>query len=195
VGSLALFRVLKAPEPFLAISSPKGTYLIQFTGHRDRPKLPLVNHQVDFSVTKNQQVYLANRFVHSADWMDMPFDLAYPDYRWLSENILQLYDAESFNSRQTKIIRVINKTSRRIQYVRVKSNDSFLLLDIQPGSTTILEVTARADFRWIEVEGGFSNDRLIKSINRDFDVSQNYKGPLPYDIVIDDNGVSIVSAE
>lgn len=196
VGAVVLFRVLKDPKPFLTISSPQGTYVIQFTGDRERPKFPLVNHHVAFSVIRNQQVYVASKVIHSCDWLDKPFDFAYPDHRWLSENTLQLYNARRFNAGQADRIRVINKTLESVQQLRVKSDDSFLVFDIQPGSTTILPLTVRrGDFRWIKVEGGFSKGGLIKPVIADFDIESNSTGPFTYDILIDENGASIVQIE
>jgi hypothetical protein len=72
---------------------------------------PLVSHHVAFSVNKNHNVYVGRKFFHSGDWLDPSFELAYPDYEWISEATLRLYDADAFNSQSTDTVRVINRTS------------------------------------------------------------------------------------
>jgi hypothetical protein len=196
VGTVTVYRFVKPTKPFLVTSSPKGTYAVAFTGDRERPKYPFITHHVMYSVTKNQKDYLDPTSIHSGDWMDASFELQYPDYQWVSEDILQLFRGEFFSKEPRESIRVINKATEKVQYLRIDSIDAFLLFDIQPTSEITLTVSARrGDSRWIEVECGLSEGRNIKQDDVTFIVDSNKKGPFTYDITIDDSGITINSSE
>jgi hypothetical protein len=65
VGSLTLWKITTQSESFLSTTSPKGTYTVRLTGRKDRPKVPFLNHQVLFSVSREEKVVVANRYLHS----------------------------------------------------------------------------------------------------------------------------------
>lgn len=85
VGSVTLFKITTEPEAFLSTSSPRGTYTVRLTGRKDRPKVPFVSHRVVFSVSRDKEVFLANKYLHSGDWFDPSFDLWYPEHTWVSQ--------------------------------------------------------------------------------------------------------------
>jgi len=82
VGSLTLWKITTQSESFLSTTSPKGTYTVRLTGRKDRPKVPFLNHQVLFSVSREEKVVVANSYLHSGDWFDPSFDILYPDHAW-----------------------------------------------------------------------------------------------------------------
>jgi hypothetical protein len=81
-GSVTLWKITTQPGSFLSTTSPKGIYTVKLTGRKDRPKVPFLNHQVLFSVSRNEKVVVANKYLHSGDWFDPSFDILYPDHAW-----------------------------------------------------------------------------------------------------------------
>jgi hypothetical protein len=69
-GSVTLWKITTQPGSFLSTTSPKGIYTVKLTGRKDRPKVPFLNHQVLFSVSRNEKVVVANKYLHSGDWFD-----------------------------------------------------------------------------------------------------------------------------
>lgn len=196
VGSVALFKIAAQSEAFLSTTSPKGTYTVQLTGLKDRPKVPFVSHKVLFSVSKGDKVLLSNEYLHSGDWLDPSFDLSYPEHRWVSDDILHFYRKELFNDDQHESIVILNKTGETIQYIRVTSVDTLLLFDLRPVSTTTLAVsTPRGDSRWINVEGEFLGGRRIKGNGIGFLFPKDKKGPFAYYVHINGNSLTIESPD
>jgi hypothetical protein len=195
LAGVAVVRTLKQTEPVLTTSSPNGTYNVRLTGRRDRPKMLFVTNQVFFSVTKNGQEFLTNKYIHSGDWLDPSFDSSYPQHAWVSEDRLRFYREDFFRDGQPETIVVQNKTQKDIQYLRVASVDAFLLFDMQPGTAIKLIVSGpRADNRWITVEGEFSDRQSIKQ-NEGFVFNKEKKGPFTYHITINSDKTTIDSPE
>ena len=192
VGSVTLVKTIIPAEPFLTTTSPKGTYTVRLTGRKDRPRIPFVDHKVRFSVTKGEKLFLADKFLHSGDWLDPSFELWYPENSWLSENILQFYKKEFRSDGAQESIIVLNKTAETIPFLRIVSVDTFLLFDVQPGTQSTLMVSAsRTDSRWVSVEGELSGHRAIKSAEEGFVVAAGQKGPFVYYIYVTENGITI----
>src|SRR5829696_1819241 len=196
VGSVTVFQAIRPGEPFLSTTSPQGTYTVQLTGQQDRPRIPFVEHEVRFSVTRDEKAHLANKFLHSGDWMDPSFELWYPEHSWLNEHVLQFYKKEFRSDGAQESVLVVNKTSETILYLRVASVDTFLILDAAPGSATTLTVSApRTDSRWISVEGEFAGGRSIKREGVGFAIPKGQKGPFVYHVYVNENGVAIESPD
>ena len=140
VGAVHIVQTIRHREVVLTTSSPANTYTVTLAGQRDRPKVPLLYHQVRFSVSKSKgaKESLTNKYLHSGDWFDPSFDHLYRQHNWVQENVLQLYNEEFFNDGERENIVVQNKTDKVIEYLRVRSTDTFLLFDIQPGATFTL---------------------------------------------------------
>jgi len=196
VGSISLVRTIIPAEPFVTTTSPKGTYTVRLTGRKDRPRIPFVEHEVRFSVSKGERLFLADKFLHSGDWLDPSFELWFPENSWLSENILQFYKREFRSDGAHESIVVLNKTAETILYLRIVSVDTFLLFDVQPGAASTLAVSApRTDSRWVSVEGEFSGHRAIKSAEAGFVVAAAQKGPFVYYVYVNEDGISIESPD
>jgi hypothetical protein len=194
VGAVQVVKITNQGDIFLTTSSPKGSYVVSLTGRKDRPKLPMVNHEVRFSLAKTGKASLTNKYLHSGDWFDPSFDLLYPQHNWVQENVLQFYKEEFFNEGERQSIVVQNKTKRGIGYLRVTSIDSFLLFDIQPGATITLVVSApRADNTWITVEGEFFELQQIRQTGVGFLFPKGRKGPFAYNVYVNEDDVTIES--
>jgi len=194
VGSLTLWKIKTQSESFLSTTSPKGTYTVRLTGRKDRPKVPFLNHQVLFSVSREEKVVVANSYLHSGDWFDPSFDILYPDHAWENNEILHFHKKEYFADGQPEQVVVLNKTTETIQYLRVTSVDTFLLFDVQPESTTRLAVSgSRAGSTWINVEGQFSDGTPIQGRGVGFVFPKSKQPPFTYYIYIDKNSFTIES--
>jgi len=195
VGSLTLWKITTQSESFLSTTSPKGTYTVRLTGRKDRPKVPFLNHQVLFSVSREEKVVVANSYLHSGDWFDPSFDILYPDHAWENNEILHFYKKEYFADGQPEQVVVLNKTTETIQYLHVTSVDTFLLFDIQPESTTRLVVSRpRADSRWIKIAGQFSDGTPIQGKGVGFVLPKSKQPPFTYYIYIDKKSFTIESS-
>jgi len=196
VGSVILVRTLIPAGPFLTTTSPKGTYTVRLTGRKDRPRIPFVNHEVRFSVTKGEKLFLSDKFLHSGDWLDPSFELWYPENSWFSENILQFYKREFRSDGAQESIIVLNKTAQTIPFLRIVSVDTFLLFDVQAGTASTLAVSApRTDSRWVSVEGELAGHHAIKSAEEGFVLAAAQKGPFVYYVYVTENGISIESLD
>jgi hypothetical protein len=196
VGSITLWKITTQSESFLSTTSPKGTYTVRLTGRKDRPKLPFLNHQVLFSVSREEKVVVANRYLHSGDWFDPSFEILYPDHAWENDEILHFYKKEFFADGQPEQVVVLNKTTGTIQHLCVTSVDTFLLFDIQPESTTRLVVSRpRGDSRWIKIEGQFSDGTPIQGRGVGFVFPKSKQLPFTYYIYIDKKSFTIESPD
>jgi hypothetical protein len=196
VGSVTVVKTTRHNGVFLTTSSPKGSYTVRLTGRKDRPKVPLVSHEVSFSVSKDGKLFLTNKYLHSGDWFDPSFEILYPQHNWAREDALQFYREEFFSEAQRESIVVQNKTQKVIQYLRVTTVDSFLLFDIQPDAKSTLVISApRGDYRWITVEGEFLEGSKIKQNGVGFLFPKGRKGPFAYNIYVNEDSLTIESPE
>jgi hypothetical protein len=196
VGSVQVVKTTIQNDVFLTTSSPKGSYTVRLTGRNDRPKVPLVSHEVLFSVSKDGKVFLTNKYLHSGDWFDPSFNLLYPQHNWVGEDTLHFYKQEFFSEGERESIEVQNRTQKVIQYLRVTSVDSFLFFSMQPGAMSTLIVSApRADNRWVTIEGEFSDGQIIKQTGVGFLFTKGRKGPFAYYIHINEDGLTIESPD
>lgn len=157
---------------FLTTSSPKQTYRVRLSGRSKQPSLPIVVNTVYFSVEKQSQSFLADKYVHSGDWFDPSYNHLYPQHDWAGENVLHLYDAEDFADGSPSKIVVRNSSPEAIKYLRVTAGDTHLLLDLEPGSQTELKIpSTRGDLEYVVVEGEFSSSKPIENVGQNFFVN------------------------
>ena len=195
VGSVVIVSRYQS-DVVLTTSSPKGTYTVRLTGQRDRPKVPLITHEVLFSVSKDGKDVLTNKYLHSGDWFDPSFDVLYPQHNWVREDVLHFYRKESFDEAGRESIVIVNRTDRVVHYLQVTSVDSFLLFDIPPGALTTLTASApRSDLRWLAAEGEFVDGRKIERNGADFLLRSGSKQSFVYYVYIDEDALKIESPD
>lgn len=193
--SLLVYRWVTPDPVFFTTSSPRGTYTIELSGRKERAVLP-ISQTVHFSTLKNGKPLLSNKYLHSGDWLDPSFEILYPDHRWVGENILKFYREENSSKGSQDSIVISNQTGKVINYLRVTSNDLFLLFDVQPGSETKLSVSpSMGDLRWISVEGELSEKQSIAKNGVDFIIPKGLNGPFLYNIYITEEGTAIESTQ
>ena len=75
---------------WLSTSSPNKTYKVELTGDKERGGF-IIPSVVGYKVIKENQVIAENLSIHSGDWMDISFELAYPEHTWISENVIRFW--------------------------------------------------------------------------------------------------------
>jgi hypothetical protein len=185
--SLTLYKFSVNHSPFLVTALPKGTYTVKLTGQKERPYF--FTNEVHFHVFKNEKTFLNDKYLHSGDAFDLSFESGYPNYQWLDENILHFYNEKNFIADKPDNLIVVNKTDKVIKYLRIYSQDKFLLFDIQPGSETKIPVTNfSSEYLWVDVEG--ENDEG-RNIGNSVNLSKN-KTNYPFTVYIYINNDSLI---
>ena len=187
--SLAIHNAAAEANPFLTAPSPSGTYTVNLTGRKERPFL--IPNTVDYHALKVGEPFLASRHLHSAwDFMDLSFELGYPDHRWVSDNILQLYNERYFSDGEPDALVIVNRAGQIIKHLRVQSVDQFLLFDLQPGAETrLLNSRPRGDYKDFHVVGEFYNGRRFEG-GKSLRLNKRLGGPFTYYIYISGDGAT-----
>ena len=193
VGIAVVFAVvaayiLQGRKAFLTTSSPAGMYKLVLSGEKDRPSLPMVDHSVFLTVFKNEKTLLASREIYSGDWLDAGFDDWYPQHRWLTEQSVHFYRDQFRQDGPNDTITVQNNSTKKISYLKVISVDILIILELDPKSTAVFSVSrARADSKWVSVDGQFESAQPIIGASQDFDLRKK-TGPFSF-------GISVADAE
>jgi hypothetical protein len=170
-------------------SSPNKTYTVKLTGNKGRGGL-IIPSVVGYRVFKDNQIVAKNSWVHSGDWMDISFELAYSEHAWVSENVLRFWRNPHMPEEKNKfdILLISNDTDKTIKYLEVKARDMFLVFELQPNSTLRLLSTHQSwsygtwiggefeDGRNIEYRTGFTHDddKLNKPLRHCLSVNYCY---------------------
>jgi hypothetical protein len=145
------------PVVWLSSSSPNHTYKVELTGDKGRGGffIPAV---VKYTLIKNGHLLAKNRKAHSGDAMDISFELAYPEYTWINENVMRFWrkTSEVIDNR-SNTIRISNVANKAVKYMFLKTKDMFFIFDIQPHSTLRLSFTRQSEGTGIWCEGEFDD--------------------------------------
>lgn len=193
LGGLAVYmtyRWQKDVQPFLSISSPDRKYTISFSGQKDRPVLPFVDHSVRFEITTQGEILLKSRMFLSGDSLDPSFEILFPNHEWIGNNTLLLYRNQYRRDTAPDTVEVINSSDVTIRYLGIRSTDCAILLDVRPHSTITFKISgARIDSQSIFVEGLLSDARELPSQGAGFDIQD--KKPLALRITISETDITI----
>jgi hypothetical protein len=145
---------------FLRTASPGNTYTINLKG--DKSRAFIIPNEVRADVFKLGQPFVSDIWLHSAlDAFDLSFEAGFPDVRWLGESTVEFYRAQYFEDGMDSLL-VSNKAEKSVKYLRVQSENTFLLFDMQSGTSISLVLPApRGDSQWIAVEGAFTDGTEI----------------------------------
>ena len=155
-------RILFFTPEILTSSSPAGTYSVTLTGQSERPVLPAFKHRVWFRVVKDGKPYISDKYFHSGDWFDPSFSILYPQRAWHSENILHLYTEEFFRRGPAGVGVIRNTSDKTIKYLRVVSDDVYLIFDLDPGSVVRVSVPPPRGDVYLGAEGEFVDNVRIE---------------------------------
>jgi hypothetical protein len=187
--SLALFHPATESKPFFTTTSPGNTYTVMLTGQKERPLFFTV--EVHFNVLKSGQTFLLDKYLHSGDSEDLSFEVGYPNYHWITENVIQFYREDNFNDGKPDTLIIVNNTDQAIKYAKIETVDKFLIFDLQPGNEIkVLDSPRRGDAKWLGVEGEFYNGIKIGGNGVSLTPPKNSSGPYTYYIRITSNGAT-----
>lgn len=156
---LALYKISR--PPFFVTESPDSTYTVNLFGQKERPAFFTV--EVGVTVLKDKTPFLPYQTLHSGDFMDLSFELGYPDSRWVGDNVLQFYNEENFDNGKSQVIFLSNNSNKTIKHLRLGSWDWFLLFDVLPGAHVRLSASpTKGDDAWVYLEGEFYDGQTFK---------------------------------
>jgi hypothetical protein len=161
----------------------------------DRPKISLFYHVVRFNLIENGQTIIRNAYAHSGDWMDISFELAYPEHAWVSENVIRFWRNPDGREDKSDTLLVSNDTDKAIKYLKIYAKDMFLVFDMQPKSSLRLSFSHQPEGSWIDCEGAFEDGQRIEDNGVGFSRNDKLDEPMHYCMSIDYSRVKIESPQ
>ena len=197
VGSLvALGLLISVPVAWwsslrseVVLASPSGRYSVRLVGRFGRPVF-LLDHKVYASVFDAKKEVVAGRQIHTGDWMDPWFDIEYPRRIWVNDTTLRFTRPTDEALAEHDQVTIRNSASAKVGLLQIQSRDMFLVLDLAPGDTAILQAPKQSRYSgrsWVDVDGQFSDGRQVQYAGKNFDVF----GPARYNINIRDDRVDL----
>lgn len=189
--SMVLYETVIKLSPFFTTSSPADTYTVNLSGRKERPFI-FGTHEVRFDVLKNKKNFVYDQYLHSGDFMDTSFEEKFNQHKWVDENILRFYSNDYPNKNDFDTIIIINKANEVIKYLKIFSDDKFLLFDLHPISKTKLLVSKPGgDFKEIYIKGEYSNGlNFEKGVSISL-VKDERLPPQTYEVNINSNNLTI----
>jgi hypothetical protein len=190
VGLIAHWWFRESPV-WLSSSSPNHTYAVDLTGDKGRGGF-IIDSVVKYRLSKNGNVFVKDRVAHRGDWLDISFELAYPEHAWIRENVMRFWrKPDRLEEDRSDALLISSDASQAVRYLRIKTKDMFFIFDIKPRSTSRLSFTHQSEGNYFWCEGEFIDGRR-------FEYAANFleskaSDPLGYCIVIHDNRLTIES--
>lgn len=186
--AFALYKIVAEPPVFFTTHSPTGMYTVFLSGQKERPALFTV--EVRFDVLKDGNRFWTDQYLHSGDAMDLSFELGYPDYRWVGDNILQFYNEENFDKGRPQAIFLANRSKQTIKHLKLQAWDKFLIFDVQPGDEVRLSASPlKGGYPWVSIEGEFYDGQRFKE-NAVFRLTTVDQSP-SYNVLFTDDGLKV----
>lgn len=93
----------------------------------------------------------------------------------------------------------MNESERGLRYLRIVAGDFFILFQIPPHWTTVLDAPnsslQRGNLSYVSVGGRFSDGSLLDEKGVDFNTNHKYVDPAHYRIVISDKTTKLESSD
>ena len=188
---IIVHRLVFKSHVWLSTSSPSGTYTVELTGNKSRS----FYHVVRFNLIKNGQPVIENAYAHSGDWMDISFELAYPEHAWVNENAIRFWRNPDVPDDKSDTLLISNDTGKVIRYLKIYAKDMFLVFDVQPKSSHRLSFSHQYEGSWIDCEGEFDDGQRIEASGVSFSRSDKLNEPMRYCMSIGDSRVKIESPQ
>lgn len=194
-AGIVIHRLLFKPHVWLSTTSPNKTYTVELTGDKGRGGFIFYN-TVRFNALRNGQSIVKNAHAHSGDWMDISFELAYPEHAWVSENVMRFWRNPHLPEEKEKsdTLLISNDTDKAIKYLKVNANDMFLVFVMQPKSTLKLSSTHQSWSSGVWVGGEFEDGQRI-DYGAGFPHHNKVNEPLRYCVSINPSYVKIESPQ
>lgn len=187
VGATAIYWRLTYYRVFLTSQSPTGKYTVELTGDKGRGGL-VTYAVVKYNLLVDGRPVTRDRLAHYGDWMDISFELAYPEHAWIDEKTLRFWNEHRREDKLDTLV-ISNNTAKRIKFLRIKAWDMFFVFDVKPNTKQKLTFTHRTESKQISAEGEFEDRALI-----DYGVSfpeHRRREPVGYCMTIDYAHVTI----
>lgn len=175
---------------WLTTSSPHKTYTVEFTGDKGRGGF-IIPSFVGYKVIKAGNIIARNSSVHSGDWMDISFELAYPQHDWIDENVLRFWGDSNLPEQRNKFdtLLISNETDRAISHLEVKAKDLFLIFDIPPHTTMKLSSSHQTEGTGFWTQGAFDDGKAFSN-GASFCAAESNE-PLQYRLSVNQAGIRI----
>jgi hypothetical protein len=188
----------------LVTVSPDKTYRIQLT--EKKTEYPPPNYwiyEVFLGLEKNAQTILRNEIIYTGDESDARFRNIASEAKWISGKILKLSRGGFDTAEQVDEVEIHNDSGKRLTYLLISwtvanpnPNERFVLLDIEPGEKSILQVTSNeTDRSSISCFGRFEDGKRLSEVRRSFRMWGICKPTSHYLITIKDDNALIESRE
>jgi hypothetical protein len=194
VGTLAvgmiIHRWFAKPGVWLSSTSPNQKYTVELTGDKGRGGF-LIYSTVKYNILVDGKPLTRDRLAHYGDFMDISFELAYPEHAWIDEKTLRFWSNRHRREDNLDTLLISNNTHKTVRFLRVTAWDMFFVFDVQPRAQLKLSFTHRSEGKGISVEGEFEDGSLI-----DYGVGfleNGSRDPLGYCMRIDYDRVTINS--
>lgn len=159
-------------QEFLTTTSPDHTYTVRLKGSKGRALI--MPNEVRADVSKAGQLFVSDIWLHRAeDSFDLSFEAGFPEVRWLTDNIVE-FDRPEYFDQGADSLTVENKAGKLIKYLRVQSENKFLIFELGSGESISLKIpAARGDSQSIAVAGAFDDGLEIPFKSGSFDKRQH----------------------
>ena len=187
---LLIFR-FNQPNAEFTTASPNNTYRVYM---KDR-ELENVNHVVRLNVMKNEKQIIENEVFYSGSSQYLG---AEPKHTWVAENVLRFGSIDTVPSSLPDEVSVVNQTDRLVRFLKVTAGNDFLILEVQPQTTTRLfarpQIDKTSSLSWI---GGYVkfDGSDMSQWGRNFTIEGKVTSPAHYCVIIKEEGVVVQSKE
>src|SRR5688572_6272636 len=175
---------------WLSSTSPTHKYTIELTGDKGRGGF-IIYSTVKYNILVDGKPVTRDRLAHYGDFMDISFELAYPEHAWIDDKTLRFWSNRHRREDNLDTLLVSNNTDKVIRFLRIEAWDMFFVFDVQPRSHLKLSFTHRSEGKGISVEGEFEDGSLID--NGVWFPESGSREPLGYCMTIDSDRVTINS--
>jgi hypothetical protein len=172
--------------------SLKRTYVVQVSGILSRPSV-FVTHVVTF-VARRGDLPVASGILFEGDSMDGGFRDSYQQHDWPAENVLRFVATGPDRTSIVDRISITSKnTSRRIPFIRIRSRDLFVVLDVPPGASVAFAARREeTSFIWAEAHLEGVTGSLYAKDYLSSDQRPDQLTPMEIDIEVTENDIRFV---
>lgn len=191
MAGILFHAIFFKPHVWLATTSPGRAYTVELTGRKSRA----FYHVVRFNLIKDGQTVIRNAHAHSGDWMDISFELAYPEHAWAGENVIRFWRNPDVPEDKSDTLLISNDTDKVIKYLKINAKDMFLVFDMRPKSSLRLSFSHQPGGSWIDCEGVFEDGQRIGGNGVGFTRNGKLDEPVRYCMSVDHGRVKIGSPQ
>ena len=173
---------------FTTTTSPQNTYSVNLKGAKGRPFL--LPYAVSADVYKLGEPYVTTVLLHEAwDFMDESFELAYPEMRWVGNNVVEFYGPHDLGN---DVLIVQNRSSKPVKCLSVYRGNKFLVMDLRPGASLSLQVPkTNSDSQWMTLDGVLEDGTRIRRHYETYGRRNTKEADCTYVASIFDSGATI----